>query len=109
FQLNWNYPSWSISSEWFAYLIFPLVASRILRRITTRGRAVAFGILSLGASLAVILLWRARPFFELALVVPTFVAGTAVYSIVHNESNVGVPPPAAHLSALFVLLIGAVC
>ena len=23
FVLNWNYPSWSISSEWFAYLAFP--------------------------------------------------------------------------------------
>jgi peptidoglycan/LPS O-acetylase OafA/YrhL len=24
--LSWNFPSWSISSEWFAYLLFPLFA-----------------------------------------------------------------------------------
>src|SRR5262249_8096010 len=27
FHLNWNYPSWSISSEWFAYLFFPAVCA----------------------------------------------------------------------------------
>jgi peptidoglycan/LPS O-acetylase OafA/YrhL len=30
-QLSWNYPSWSISAEWFAYLLFPLVAFCIAR------------------------------------------------------------------------------
>jgi len=29
--LNWNYPSWSISAEWFAYLLFPVVAFVIVR------------------------------------------------------------------------------
>jgi peptidoglycan/LPS O-acetylase OafA/YrhL len=27
--LSWNFPSWSISCEWFAYLLFPLFAFRI--------------------------------------------------------------------------------
>ena len=26
FTLSWNFPSWSISAEWFAYLLFPLIA-----------------------------------------------------------------------------------
>jgi peptidoglycan/LPS O-acetylase OafA/YrhL len=25
-DLTWNVPSWSISSEWFVYLFFPLMA-----------------------------------------------------------------------------------
>ena len=29
--LTWNFPSWSISAEWFAYLLFPLLAIRIAR------------------------------------------------------------------------------
>jgi peptidoglycan/LPS O-acetylase OafA/YrhL len=30
-QLAWNFPSWSISAEWFAYLCFPLVHMLVLR------------------------------------------------------------------------------
>jgi peptidoglycan/LPS O-acetylase OafA/YrhL len=30
-QLAWNFPSWSISAEWFAYLCFPLVHLLVLR------------------------------------------------------------------------------
>ncbi len=25
-SIGWNYPSWSVASEWFAYLLFPLIA-----------------------------------------------------------------------------------
>lgn len=35
-RLAWNYPSWSISAEWFAYLCFPLVHRVVLR---AKGRA----------------------------------------------------------------------
>jgi peptidoglycan/LPS O-acetylase OafA/YrhL len=28
---GWNVPSWSVSSEWFAYLIFPILATVVLR------------------------------------------------------------------------------
>lgn len=44
---SWNYPSWSISAEWFAYLVFPLVAVSLRRvqRVTTSllGAGVALG------------------------------------------------------------------
>jgi peptidoglycan/LPS O-acetylase OafA/YrhL len=30
-HISWNYPSWSISAEWFAYLLFPFVAFFIVR------------------------------------------------------------------------------
>ncbi len=30
-ELAWNVPAWSISTEWFAYLLFPLLAGALLR------------------------------------------------------------------------------
>ena len=79
FHLNWNYPSWSISSEWFAYLFFPVVvavSTRLGMAIPTR--AAGLGLLALAGSVGVGLLWRPWPFYELALVVPTFLSGAAV-------------------------------
>ena len=35
---GWNAPSWSISAEWFAYLLFPLLAPALVR---IRGRGIA--------------------------------------------------------------------
>lgn len=31
FRLRWNFPAWSVSAEWFAYLCFPLLAWRLAR------------------------------------------------------------------------------
>jgi peptidoglycan/LPS O-acetylase OafA/YrhL len=45
-MLAWNYPSWSISAEWFAYLCFPLVHRAVLRH-EGRGRAALVGALAL--------------------------------------------------------------
>jgi peptidoglycan/LPS O-acetylase OafA/YrhL len=45
-MLAWNYPSWSISAEWFAYLCFPLVHRFVLRG-ESRPRAVAIAALAL--------------------------------------------------------------
>jgi len=30
-SLSWNYPAWSVSAEWFAYLLFPVLAPSIVR------------------------------------------------------------------------------
>lgn len=30
-KLGWNYPAWSISAEWFCYLLFPLAALSLMR------------------------------------------------------------------------------
>ena len=34
---GWNLPSWSVGSEWFAYLTFPLIAIGLRRVFTARG------------------------------------------------------------------------
>src|SRR5688572_16960184 len=44
--VGWNFPSWSISAEWAAYLIFPLVAAIVLKAQRWSG-LVAAGALAL--------------------------------------------------------------
>ncbi len=46
----WNIPAWSISTEWAAYLSFPIVTWLVCRTVTTAARAVA------GVALVLILL-----------------------------------------------------
>jgi peptidoglycan/LPS O-acetylase OafA/YrhL len=69
-QLTWNIPSWSISAEWFAYLLFPFIAAS-LRHVTTRTQAIA-GVLG-----------------TLAALIALF-AGAGIPSIGDNISHVGV-------------------
>jgi len=39
-HLSWDYPAWSISAEWFAYLLFPLLALLLIRVESVRVSAV---------------------------------------------------------------------
>jgi peptidoglycan/LPS O-acetylase OafA/YrhL len=80
FQLNWNYPSWSISSEWFAYLCFPLFCAAMLRRITSRFRAYLLLIVCWAATIGLYVLGSKMPFRVLLEVIPTFLAGTAIFA-----------------------------
>jgi peptidoglycan/LPS O-acetylase OafA/YrhL len=83
--VGWNFPSWSISAEWFAYLLFPLFA----------GLWLAFGrrpLLGLVAAFALLLVCYAagewifgRDFTDLTAqngalrIVPSFAIGVALY------------------------------
>jgi peptidoglycan/LPS O-acetylase OafA/YrhL len=40
YDFNWNGPSWSISAEWFAYLLFPIFAI-LTARVPARGQVLA--------------------------------------------------------------------
>jgi peptidoglycan/LPS O-acetylase OafA/YrhL len=49
-RLMWNFPAWSISAEWIAYLAFPLLAAALQRRAALVGWlafAVLLGLLDL--------------------------------------------------------------
>ncbi len=92
FHLNWNYPSWSVSSEWFAYLLFPPSVAVATRTLTSARRAAAFGLASLIASVAVLEAWRPWPFFELILVVPTFFTGAAIWWTFRATTSGRLPP-----------------
>jgi peptidoglycan/LPS O-acetylase OafA/YrhL len=47
-QVSWNGPAWSISAEWFAYLLFPFLALRVVK-IRSNGVAIAGVLLPLAA------------------------------------------------------------
>ena len=76
FRLSWNYPSWSISSEWFAYLIFPLLAF-LLARASRTWAAVLVGV-ACGLSVGVYAFRQHLRFEGLAVVLPTFVGGVGL-------------------------------
>jgi peptidoglycan/LPS O-acetylase OafA/YrhL len=85
--LSWNYPSWSISSEWFVYLLFPLL-SRFLRPAVRRPTGAVVGFLVAGTlSILVLLLWSPLPFRELAAVGPIFFVGMVANEISELVDN----------------------
>lgn len=79
FRLSWNYPAWSISSEWFAYLSVPVLAL-ILTRLGKRS-LLCVTLLCCGTSTLAVAYRHRLPFEGLALVVPTFIGGAALARI----------------------------
>lgn len=74
FRLNWNYPSWSISSEWFAYLLFP-AACLALFRIRRTAILVALVLSVYALWVGLILAADRLPFREMISVVCPFLLG----------------------------------
>ena len=52
---SWNVPSWSISAEWFAYLVFPLLIL-VACKISSRSVLVAMATAALGATIGLLYL-----------------------------------------------------
>ena len=77
FELNWNYPSWSISSEWFAYIVFPFYC--ILRNRNTRSNTGVNVFICFVSMLAVYLYGGELPFREVVWVIPTFFLGCELH------------------------------
>jgi peptidoglycan/LPS O-acetylase OafA/YrhL len=90
--VGWNFPSWSISAEWAAYLLFPLVAALVLKAQRWSG-AVALGALALCLlsfaaldNLHHVLPWVGRDFSQMTAqigalrILPSFLLGIALYA-----------------------------
>jgi peptidoglycan/LPS O-acetylase OafA/YrhL len=128
--LSLDFPSWSISAEWFLYLLFPTLAAFVLR-MGARGAivaAIAFAIALALAREALGLRDWARSTFDFGMLraVPSFLAGMAVCVVVERAPflrlswiwvyGAGIalialmlsPAPAALSIALFPALIGIV-
>jgi peptidoglycan/LPS O-acetylase OafA/YrhL len=108
-RLNWNYPSWSISSEWFAYIFFPVTTLLTSRWITSLRQTIAFLLLTLTSSILLLTFWGGLSFHLLLLVIPTFLSGTAVFGLLRHfpsaiPSNLWIWVPEC-----LVLLAIAVC
>jgi peptidoglycan/LPS O-acetylase OafA/YrhL len=90
--VGWNFPSWSISAEWAAYLLFPLVAALVLKAQRWSG-LVAAGALALCvvsfwglSNLHSVLPWVGNDFSQMTAqigalrILPSFLLGVALYS-----------------------------
>lgn len=82
---GWNHPAWSISAEWFAYLLFPLFAAlawRLRRRAdmaVAGALAIALVLYPLFERLAGFPLTEATIAWGALRIVPCFTLGCAVY------------------------------
>ncbi len=76
FNLSWNYPSWSISSEWFAYLCFPLLAV-VLPRLKRTSLLVLL-IIACVLSVWVYVIEQSLVFKGIIVIIPTFTGGVVL-------------------------------
>lgn len=82
---TWNYPSWSISAEWHAYLLFPFLAGMISR---SRGPAILFSfaactIIPFALYIGDIVAERypTNGPYLLVRAIPLFIVGMAIYRL----------------------------
>jgi peptidoglycan/LPS O-acetylase OafA/YrhL len=105
FRLSWNYPSWSISSEWFAYLTFPFVAFILAR--ASRSWAAVLVAVACGLSAGVYAFRQHLTFEGLAVVLPTFVGGVGLAIVCPPGSSTtrSQPQPWAELGLLAAVVL----
>ncbi|HYD72041.1 MAG TPA: acyltransferase [Candidatus Binatia bacterium] len=89
--VGWNFPSWSISAEWAAYLLFPLIAALMLKAQRWAGAfalgALALCLVSFAAlnNLHTVLPWVGNDFSQMTAqigalrILPSFLLGVALY------------------------------
>lgn len=108
-ELSFNKPSWSISAEWFAYLLFPFLGLWLLRLrpvLVLTGGAVLFGLLYY-------LFWRfwTRPVSEVTFdlgflrILPEFVCGMALYRL-GQKFKIGAQKGVLALCVVLILALG---
>ena len=91
-EAGWNHPSWSISAEWFAYLLFPafaFVAWRLRSRPVVATLLAGAGLLALYAvfqRLAGFPLTEATIRWGALRIVPCFAFGCALY-LLHRRAS----------------------
>ena len=90
--VGWNFPSWSISAEWAAYLLFPLAAGVVLKARRWSGAFVAGALALCVASfwglsnLHAVLPWVGNDFSQMTAqigalrILPSFLLGVALYA-----------------------------
>lgn len=97
-SVGWNFPSWSISAEWAAYLAFPLIAALVLKAQRWSGAFVAWTLALCVASfwalsnLHELMPWVGRDFSQMTAqigalrIMPSFLLGVALYSFGRNHA-----------------------
>lgn len=109
--VGWNFPSWSISAEWLAYLLFPLIAALVLKARHAWAMAACALALCLASFVALdnlhtLLPWVGRDFSQMTAqigalrILPSFLLGVALYAF-------GRATPAPKSGAWPIVLISA--
>lgn len=113
-QRGWNFPAWSLSMEWLAYLLFPLLALLLFQfrdRLATRWLCVAWAVV------LVPLLWYGITYTgdsyyisgwgSTIRVLTEFTAGAITYLIVARITADGVRPRAERLATTLSVALPA--
>ncbi|GAM96556.1 acyltransferase [alpha proteobacterium U9-1i] len=115
--VGWNFPSWSISAEWAAYLMFPLVAALVLntkRAGLMLGVALALCAASFAAlsNLHQVLPWVGRDFSQMTAqigalrIMPSFLLGVALYNFGRTHAARAERAwPIVYLSTIWVVAV----
>jgi peptidoglycan/LPS O-acetylase OafA/YrhL len=109
---GWNAPSWSISAEWFAYLLFPLLAPALMW-VRERGIALLIAVAALAATALLFAMadWRLNTWVgapALTRVFGEFVCGAALCRAIALSSKLPLPRGDILAAGAFVaFLVGA--
>jgi peptidoglycan/LPS O-acetylase OafA/YrhL len=115
-HVGWNFPSWSVSAEWAAYLAFPVLAALALKGKRRPGATLALTLGAAMASVAALDVLHTLPglghlgqgFSEMTAqigalrILPTFLLGIALYQFGRVRSP-GLGWPLAGAGAALVL------
>lgn len=108
--VQWNFPSWSISAEWFAYLGFPVAA---IASVVFRGRPRLFVVAVLALFAVMFLIAQARGvlFTDMSAqigalrIIPAFLMGAALHRLGSNHNlPAGLAGPGALVATAWVVV-----
>jgi peptidoglycan/LPS O-acetylase OafA/YrhL len=100
--MSWNFPAWSLSSEWFAYLLLPFLLRTIVdlpRRASITGTVLCALVAGLQASFL-----DRLPFPQLLELVPAFVGGVLMSRWVAPDASTPRPARVADTCALLLIV-----
>lgn len=109
-HMSWNYVSWSISAEWFAYLLFLPLSLAVLRLPGGSLVKLAAAVALLGVASLVAEPLLGRPLthlthdFGILRILPEFVLGAALYHVARDWDLEPRRGPALMLAALAALV-----
>ncbi len=94
-RLSFNHVSWSISAEWFAYLMFPLLMGACLRlgaKATLLGLVLLVCLMEAAAQIWGLTPWNQRTYdFGILRALPSFTAGIAIWLVwkaIHRTTRI---------------------